>query len=428
MNPKLRPVEVRPFVDRGRPALMLRDPLALNDQVAILPQALGPLLALMDGTRDVSGLHASLLVRAGIRIAPEVIQQVIHQLDDVLLLENQRFAQAYAETLHAFRSAPFRPPSLAGPGYPADPAVLARLLDEYLAVVSVNGAGPTSGWPDVGTRVAAASAPGPAGDVVGLVSPHIDYQRGGPVYAGVWGSVAGAARSAELAIILGTDHSGGPGRITLTRQHYATPYGVLPTHREMVEALAVAIGGEAPFDEEIHHRREHSIELAAVWLHHVRGGEPCPVLPILCGSFQPFVSGQADPAADAGLNAALDVLRSILGSRRALVIAAADLAHIGPAFGDARPVDPIRYAQLKAADEVLIQTITAGDADAFFRTIAAEGDRRNICGLPPIYLTLRLLGGLEGRVHGELTGYGRCPADAANTSFVSVCGVAFRSS
>ena len=427
MNPKLRPVEVRPFVDRGRPVLLLRDPLALTDNVAILPQALGPLLVFMDGSRDVAALHAALLIRAGVRIAPEIIQHVVDQLDDALLLENERFAQAYAELLRAYQSAPFRPPSLAGAGYPAEPAALGGLLDGYLTGLSVNGAGADTSMAHIANAAAQTGLEdvfeqeGQA-EIVGLISPHIDYQRGGPVYAGVWGQAADAVRAADLVIIFGTDHAGSSGRITLTRQHYATPYGVLPTDTEVVDAIASAIGEEAAFDEEIHHRGEHSIELTAVWLHHMRDGQPCQVVPILCGSFQHFVDGQADPATDAVLEATLDVLRTAISGRRALVIAAADLAHVGPAFHDPLPIDHVRYAQLQRADETLIQTLACADADAFFDSIAAERDRRNVCGLPPIYLTLRLLG---GSARGRLTGYDRCPADGANTSFVSVCGVVF---
>ncbi len=427
MKPKVRPLELRPFVDRGRPVIMLRDPLALSDKVAILPQALGPLLALMDGSRDVPALHASLLVRVGVRIAPEIIQRVVDQLDDALFLENDRFAEAFAESLHAYRTAPFRSLKLAGSGYPADRTALHRLLEDYLAGASVNGVGADTSLPyseDASTQTPLESvAEGERQrQIVGLISPHIDYQRGGSVYAGVWGRAAAAVRDADLAVILGTDHAGSSGRITLTRQHYATPYGVLPTAVDSVDTIADAIGEEVAFGEEFHHRGEHSIELAAVWLHHMKGGETCDVIPVLCGSFQHFVDGQADPATDVTLSSALSALQSAIDGRRAIVIAAADLAHMGPAFNHPFPVDHVRYAQLQAADEILIQNIIDGDADAFFNTVAAEGDRRNICGLPPIYLTLRLL---EGNSRGELTGYDRCPADVTSTSFVSVCGVVF---
>ncbi len=404
MNPKLRPVEVRPMVEHDQPALMLRDPQAISDKVVILPQALGPLLALCDGSRDVSELCEALVVHAGLRVKPEVVQRVIDHLDDALLLENDHFAQAYAEALQTYRAAPFRPPVLAGQSYPGKPAALRAMLEDYLAKVSTDGTSP---------------------GIVGLVSPHIDYPRGGPVYAGVWSQAAEAVRAADLAVIFGTDHSGGAGRITLTRQNHATPYGTLPTAVDIVDALAAALGEEAAFAEEVHHRQEHSIELAAVWLHHMRGGQPCRVVPILCGSFHHFVEGAAgaDPATDPAFNAVLDALRAAIAGQRTVIVAAADLAHIGPAFGGSFPIDRIRYEQLQVSDEILIETITDGDAAAFFHTIAAEGDRRNVCGLPPIYLTLRLLG---GNVRGELTGYDRCPADEQNTSFVSVCGVVLR--
>ena len=76
----------------------------------------------------------------------------------------------------------------------------------------------------------------------GLISPHIDFERGGRVYAKVWGNMTDAARQAEVAVILGTDHNGGEGTLTLTRQNYATPYGVLPTASDIVDTVADAIG------------------------------------------------------------------------------------------------------------------------------------------------------------------------------------------
>ena len=57
MNPQLRlQIDVRPYVQQGQPVLLLRDPLDLSDQVVVLPQALGPLLGLCDGTRSLAEL------------------------------------------------------------------------------------------------------------------------------------------------------------------------------------------------------------------------------------------------------------------------------------------------------------------------------------------------------------------------------------
>lgn len=69
-----------------------------------------------------------------------------------------------------------------------------------------------------------------------------------------------------------------------------------------------------------------------------------------------------------------------------------------------------------------METICAGDAEAFYRKLEAEHDRRNVCGLAPVYLTLRLL----GETFGECAGYDRCPADQNGTSWVSICGVALK--
>ncbi len=241
---------------------------------------------------------------------------------------------------------------------------------------------------------------------------------GGPVYQAVWRASTEAAQAADLAIILGTDHSGGPGKITPTRQSYATPYGLLPTASSVIDAVADALGDDEAFAEELHHRKEHSIELASVWLHHARKGRAIEVAPILCGSFAHFVAGHADPAADRQIERAITALRQATQGRNLLVVAAADLAHIGPAFGGP-PVDPPNRAKLARTDEALLARMADGDADGFFAALQSVDDRNNVCGLPPIYLALRLL----GVTRGETVAYDQCPADEGNTSWVSVAGL-----
>ena len=395
--PKLRDVDAQPIVRNGRAAILLRDPLQLTDRGVVIPQALAPLLMLCDGTREVGGLRAALALQFGVQIQEDLLVQAISALDDALLLDNERFAEALQRTVEAYRAAPFRAPALAGQSYPERADELAELLDGYLADVE--------------------DVTGPGG-VVGLVSPHIDFARGGPTYAPVWGGAAVAIREAELVVILGTDHYGADGALTLTRQHYATPYGVLPTAQDAVDAVVEAIGEEIAFADELNHRTEHSIELAAVWLHHLRGGASCELLPVLCGSFGHFVETGIDPADDGVLEALVAALQRLAEGRHVVLVAAGDLAHVGPAFGG-RPQDWAERAQLRAADEALIESICAGDAVGFFEGIRSQGDRHNVCGLPPIYLVLRAL----GPVSGELVAYEQCPADEDGTSLVSICGV-----
>ena len=383
--------------------ILLRDPLRLSDVQIAIPRPLAPLLGLLDGSRDEAALEAALQVRAQVRLAPGLLPKLLADLDAACLLDNEHFVETKAEALRAYREAPFRPLTLDGASYADRSDLVSDQLQGY-----VDALPPLE----------------PAADVRpirGLVSPHIDYQRGGPVYAEVWRAAAQAACEAELVVILGTDHQGSAGTLTLTRQSYATPFGLLPTEQPVVDALVEVLGEEAAFAEELHHRGEHSVELATVWLHFIREGRPVPLLPILCGSFHEFVQGQGDPADYEPFAAALEVLRGVMATGRTLIVAAADLAHVGPAFGG-RALDFIAKAQVRNADERLLATVYAGDAATFFENLKAEGDRRNVCGLPPIYLMLRLL----GESGGEPAGYAQCTADSQGLSWVTIAGVIFR--
>ena len=221
----------------------------------------------------------------------------------------------------------------------------------------------------------------------------------------------------ELVIILGTDHKGGPGALTLTRQSYASPLGTLPTDREVVDGLAGVIGESEAFDEEIHHLSEHSIELAAVWFQRAVGRD-VPAVPILCGTMFEVVTGGVQVEGYGRLDDAIGYLEGVIRDRRTLVIAAGDLAHVGPAFGDPSPVSAPGRTSLAAADARSIAAIDAGDAQAFLDISRAERDARKICGISPIYIALRLLDGSKG----ESLGYAQCPADSNGGSLVSIVG------
>jgi MEMO1 family protein len=401
--PRLRPLDFRPVTQDGRQTILLRDPLQLSDQLVAVPRQLAPVLALCDGTVSRSELQSALIARFQLLVGNDILDRLIEVCDEALLLDNERFQEALAQAKKAYREAPFRPPALAGQSYPDDPRELRDLLDEYLA--GVDGTG----------------QPGDSAGARGLVSPHIDYDRGGPVYAQVWQRAKEMVRAADLAIILGTDHYGEGNLLTLTRQSYATPCGTLPTATGIVDSLAAAIGEEAAFAGEFHHRNEHSIELAAVWLHHMRGGRPCELVPILCGGYSDFVEGKASLEEDRTINATAEILRQAMAGRQAIVVAAGDLSHVGPAFGG-QPLGIMERARLRVADDAIIAQMCAGDAQGFFSAIQQAGDRNNVCGLPPIYLALRIL----SPVQGERVAYDRCPADDKNTSFVSIGGVIFR--
>lgn len=397
-KPKIRNFNVQRIVYQGEPLFLIQDNLKLTQGPLMLPQVLGPLLLLCDGEHSIAEIGAALEVRYGLQLSQSVIENLLHQFDQALLLESETFEQVKQQALTEYRAAPFRSPALAGPSYPADPDELRQLLQGYLD--EVNG------------------VPLAPGHSRGIISPHIDYQRGGSTYAQVWTSAAEAVRQAELVIIFGTDHNGGYGRVTLTRQNYASPLGIYPTDQKLVDRLADVLGPERAFAEELHHRREHSIELALIWLQYLRGQTPCFLLPVLCGTFHHFMVGQANIQAEATFQAVVEILQEEMAKRRTVVVAAGDLAHLGPAF-DGPPLDAIAQGQMKVDDTLLMETICQGNIEAFFKLMQNGQYERNICGLSPFYFTLSTL----GQTQGQIIAYDRCPADYNHTSFVSVCGL-----
>ena len=396
VKPKIQHVNVQRTIYQGQPIFLIHNSLKLTEAAIALPQSLGPVAMLCDGEHTVSEIEQALAIQYGINLSQIEINNLLQQFDEALILEGENLEQAKQKAVEEYRAAPFRPAALAGPSYPAEAEALRSLLQGYID--KVNGVQPSS---------ASSRA---------VISPHIDYDRGGPVYAKVWASAAEAVRQAELVIIFGTDHNGGLGKLTLTTQNYASPLGTMPTDSDLVNRLAEILGPEDAFAEELHHRDEWSIELDLIWLQYLRQEKPCPIVPILCGSFAHFMTGQAKIEEEARFKAFIEALREEMSKRQTLVVASGDLAHLGPAF-DGDPLDSAAHAQMQVDDKALLEILCRGDAQTFYEFMKGQYDR-NVCGLSPFYFTLDVL---EETV-GHMIAYDRCPADHNNTSFVSVCG------
>ncbi len=403
--PKLRTLDIRHQTHQGQPYILLRDPQQVAEQGLLVPQALAPLLAFCDGAHTISQAALAFSHRVGVSIDLDQVESVIEMLDQALLLDSDRYHAARLETVAAYHAARCRTPAFAGLSYPQEKIALQQYLQCYLEDAK-----------RIEPLIVDWSQP------IGMLSPHIDYQRGGAVYAQIWQRMAQAAREAELVILFGTDHYGSD-LFTLTRQNYATPYGILPTEASIVDALATIIGEEAAFAGELRHRGEHSLELVALWLHHMRGGVPCNLVPILCGGLHRFLYNGHQPHQDPTLQQVIAALQQLTAGRRVLIVASGDLAHVGPAFGG-KALTAQSRATLRQADEELIRAMRAGDVDNFFQSIRQVQDANNVCGVTPIYLTMHV----TAAIRGEPIGYATCPADDVDTSVVTIGGMVFHGS
>lgn len=405
-RPKLRELEVSQTIQDNEPYYQLSDPFQLSEHSILVPQAWGGILAMFDGETSIEEMVVRIEEQIGEPFDRSLIDQVVGWLDEVYLLENDHFVDARDRAIDEFRAQPFRQPIIAGRGYPSDIANLERQFASY-----ANGLPEPAARPDLVEAVTEGR--------FGILSPHIDYARGGYVYAEVWRQAQEAIRAADLVFLVGTDHKGSDP-FTLTRQDYATPYGPLPTAQDVVDGLVEIIGEKAAFAGELRHRTEHSLELPAVWLHYMRGGEPVEMVPMLIGQLEPTSTDQNALGGHNQLEAMKAYIHELAQTRRVAIVDSGDLCHVGPAFGDA-PIDERKRSQIEAHDQELIERLEVFNSQAFHDFIYSLGNVHHVCGVWPTYLMMRLLDATKGELHG----YASCPADEANTSAVTIAGMVF---
>ena len=400
--PRLRPVEAFPASVQGQQVVCLRDPMHYTDAIVSVPPQTAAILELFDGRHSLLDIQEAFARRFGVLLFREQLLRVIQSLDECLLLDSPRFTNHRAVIEDDFRRAPHRPARLAGRGYPADAEALRRELDGYFTA-------------DEGPKD---TRPSPqAGRLTGLVAPHIDFARGGPCYAWGYRELSGVS-PVDRWIVLGTVHVPIARPFALTRKDFETPLGPAEVDREFLDALLTRVG-PGYLDDEFAHRAEHSIEFQGVFLRHATPADrPVRIVPILCGSYHRFVEERRPPTDADAVEEFLAALRETLAGMggRSVLIASADLAHVGPQFGDPRPLTPGQLREVEDADRRMLGFAESGDAGGFFQAVASDGDRRHICGLPPIYAALRVLRGHRGR----LLRYGQWPDPNGTVSFAAL--------
>ncbi|HEY7364152.1 MAG TPA: AmmeMemoRadiSam system protein B [Methylomirabilota bacterium] len=387
----------------GRRFLVLRDPAGYASSVLMLPWPLVEIVALFDGHRSLLDVQAELTRRHGQIIPRADIERLIAALDEHGFLDGPRFAELRTAIDGAFLTAPTRAAAHAGGAYSAKADELRAAMDSFFA-------------PPAGPGAVVAREP--VGDgVAAIVAPHIDYHRGGPAYAWAYRDIAEHCR-ADLFVILGTCHAGMADPFALTFKDYETPLGPAAVDRDFVERLSARAGKEG-FASEGAHRAEHSIEFQAVFLRYLYAQRrDFTIVPILASFAHEALVRSQDVEQDAAVPRFLDGLTETIATsgRRVALIAGADLAHVGPRFGDPAPVSAADRERVEREDRLMLNAVVSGDARGFFESVARDGDRRRICGLSPIYAVLRVLGGRAG----ALRHYGQWPDPQGVVSYASV--------
>jgi MEMO1 family protein len=402
-RPRLRQVEAFPVEHEGQRFLALRDPAGYTPSVLMLPGALLEIVSLFDGDHDVAEIQRAVCRQLGEDVDIARIEELVRGLDTHGFLEGPAFEARRGQVDGAFLSAPTRAATHAGGAYPADGRELRAMFDGFFAP------------PDGPGAIDGAGAKGPR--LRALIAPHIDFHRGGTAYA--WGYRDVAERcDADLFVVFGTCHAGMRDPFALTRKPYDTPLGAAPVDVDFVERLATRSGQDC-FASELAHRNEHSIEFQAVFLRYLFADRrDITVVPVLTSFVHEALARGKRPDDDRRVGRFLDALADTVAAtgRRVAFVAGADLAHVGPRFGDAAPVSPGEAQRLAEADRAMLAAVTAGDADAFFEDAARDNDARRVCGLSPIWTLLRATGGAPGL----LRHYAQTPDPECVVTFASV--------
>ena len=383
--PKLNPIEAFPVEHEGQRVICLRDPNRVSEKVMLISPETVFIISLFDGINSREEIQAKCEERFGERVPSEEMEQLINQLDDALFLDSKKFKEYNNKIVEDFHSSIIRPSSQAGLSYPKDIVELNSWFQKFFDEAR-----------DSDTYVR------PVGTLKGLISPHIDFTRGGHLYAKAYRELHEGCE-ADTYIIFGTSHYAEVDNpFILTRKSFETPLGISDTNNELIDSLVRDCNWDL-FDGEIAHRTEHSIEFQVAVLQYVlREKKNYKIVPILCNSFYNLVQEGKSPLEDKRISLFLESLSNIISELgyRAFIIAGVDMAHVGPKFGDRDKVDDITLRKIKQRDINSLEYTERLDAEGFYRSVEEEKDWRKICGLSSIYATLNTLQAKRGVLLG----------------------------
>lgn len=402
-------LEAIPVEKDGQPLFVIRDLEGLTEGSAAL-SAGGMLLAsFFDGTRSSGDVIALFAKATGTVLKAEEVDGMARDLEKAGLLETPAIAERRRAQRQAFLDSQTRPAAHQGTVYPAQPLELSEALGKFFADPKGPGA----------ARAETSDSPAAAG----VLFPHIDFPRGGPSYAWAFQALSRTAPP-DLIVALGVAHMSPNSPWTLTRKAYQTPYGPMAVDEEGYSAVRDSLWYD-PLSDELVHRSEHSLEFAAVWLKYLWKENTPPWVPILTSSFERFCP-DAPPSSVETVEKAIEAigekLKAIAGrGRRVLILAAVDLAHVGPRFGDQEELTPELFAKIEREDRASLDHALGLAADPFYRSVVDGGHWRKVCGLSASYTALRWIKALHPGASGSLLSYGQAADPMGGVvSFASV--------
>lgn len=397
--PRLRwPLDIRLERIEGQEILLLRCPLGFSQEPLLLIPGVGPILATFNGQHSIDQI-AEQFTPHGLRT--EHIRELVKLLDGHKYLDTPEFRLHEQSIKNNFLLQQIRPAVFAGLSYPDSQKELNQFLDQYLIATQLK--------PDSKHT-----------DLKFLISPHIDYRRGGKTYGSAYSLLNGHRH--DLYILMGTAHQYSEGLFHLTRKHFSCPLSEAKNDLDFTDTLAGKYGIDRSYQDEFLHKQEHSLELQIPFLKKVR--PDAVIVPILIGGFHKFVREGSLPSHDGIYEDFVGALTELMQSRinqgaKICFIAGVDMAHVGRSFGDPNNLTAEQMEIVRKQDLEYLEAVRTQDKSRLFNHIAMDNDSRRICGFPTIYTILDVMERLSIKCLNSL-----CEYDQA-VDYKTDCAVTF---
>lgn len=357
--------------ERDVPVLVVQDPLRLAPQPFVMPlhgkdqqqlqgefrQWVGFMQSLQ-GEEELGELFSR--IGAPVEAQPQLVE-LVKKLDELGFLwgpTSEALERAKLDAIRA-RGAFFLPDEARRPEVAAE---LGKFMSQALAAAED---------PEFGTPV------------VGIVAPHLDYARGGSNYAAAYKCLeTGARERPDRVVVLGTNHFGLGDGVVMTEFGFETPFGTLRPDAPVLERLRDAFGDKL-FKDQIDFAGEHSVNLHLPWIQHLWGD--VPVVAALVPD--PTVAMIEDDGARVSAKEFAGGLKTVLAQAggRTVVVASADLSHVGPQFGDRSALDASRRREVEEADREVLREFIDGP-DRMLAHFERNGNAARWCSIGNMFV------------------------------------------
>ncbi len=357
-RPHVRPYQPIPLVKDGKQFIALRDPAMLSQRTMVVPVNVLPILQLFRGDRPIDQIASQINGQVNQLI------ELARGLDAIGLLWGPTFehleeqVQQKIKTQGAF-------PANASLSLGTTEAACREALDEYFNQTED---------PEIDTVP------------VGIVAPHLDYQRGWPNYAAAYYCLRNTP-APQRVVILGTNHYGMGDGVVLAEYGFDSPMGRCPADSPVIERIVADLGRPIVVDQ-LDHVPEHSVQLHMPWLQYCFGSVPV-IAALIPDPLAPMIKDDGQRATGEQFVASLkDALEQVGG--RTLFIASSDLSHVGPQFGEPRPVDERRRFDVEKHDRDMMAKFISGDAQEFLAAMRWSKNPTRWCSIGNMTAILEL--------------------------------------